>query len=914
VEITKNARDSLRHALPVSAFVLTALAAVATAQENAWTSHGPTDVGWINDLAIVDSVAYAATLNGVFRSTDGGVSWQSAGLTGQSILRIAAPSGTATVVALLTGVWPSPNLYVSQDSGQTWTSVPGQDSAFVLGIDPERPSNVYFGSAGDGSIWKSTDAGASWQQVSAIPGNGRPLALALNSNAIYVLTYDNLYRSLDGGVGWTAVQPSLGAPNSIAAGAAAGVVYAAGNGGFCRSADSAATWTCSTSLAPYYASRILEFPGDSPATPRLLVATMQGVFFSDDGAKWKRVAGDLGSATLPALASSGSGSLVLAGTDTQVFRSQDHGDTWTPASAGLSSARIDAVALDPQNSSTVWAGGVGNWGSGPGLFRSTDASLSWSPAGGSGGPRGVKAIAIDSDHPMTMYAGWDAVFRTEDGGQTWASSSLPGVSQGLYVLALDPGSRDRIWAGSGGGLYKSDDGARTWEPASIAQGIYSLLFDDRHPGMIYAGSYWDVSYDYYGVEGGSIWVSHDHGASFTKGAFNFPDIVLALAEDPFDDGVLYAASGNAGALRSADGGATWENASLGLPYRDSGPYAKLLSLYSPVLQLVADPVRPGRLYCATLRGVFRTIDGARTWQPFSNGLTSLQTEELVISPDGRRLYAGTAGGGVFELDLIPSFPCVPNATRLCLLGNRYAVDLLASRPGESQYVPGAARPLNDRAGYFGLPFATGDPDLPEVVVKMLGEGTFGAAGAPVFYSSLTTLPYSLTVTDTVTGEQQFYASHPGAPLCGGVDTAFGTAEASLSLRAGPAAAAEETALPLLGGRFSVTLEARDPRSSQTVSGVAMSSGDRFGFFSLPDLTGDPQFPEVVVKMIDTRAIAGKFWFFYTGLTSLDYTLTVTDTVTGAVRTYLSATAFCGGADTQAFTDFPQNLTELGVRR
>ncbi len=53
---------------------------------------------------------------------------------------------------------------------------------------------------------------------------------------------------------------------------------------------------------------------------------------------------------------------------------------------------------------------------------------------------------------------------------------------------------------------------------------------------------------------------------------------------------------------------------------------------------------------------------------------------------------------------------------------------------------------------------------------------------------------------------------------------------------------------------------------------------------------------------DARSFTGKFWFFHTSLTSLDYTLTVTDSVTGAVRTYESATPFCGAADTHAFTD------------
>ncbi len=61
-------------------------------------------------------------------------------------------------------------------------------------------------------------------------------------------------------------------------------------------------------------------------------------------------------------------------------------------------------------------------------------------------------------------------------------------------------------------------------------------------------------------------------------------------------------------------------------------------------------------------------------------------------------------------------------------------------------------------------------------------------------------------------------------------------------------------------------------------------------------------PEVVVKMVDFSSINGKFWFFHTGLTGFDYTLTVTDTTTGAVRTYESPAPFCGGADTEAFGD------------
>ena len=81
---------------------------------------------------------------------------------------------------------------------------------------------------------------------------------------------------------------------------------------------------------------------------------------------------------------------------------------------------------------------------------------------------------------------------------------------------------------------------------------------------------------------------------------------------------------------------------------------------------------------------------------------------------------------------------------------------------------------------------------------------------------------------------------------------------------------------MLGGRFSVTLEAHHPRTGAVVTGQATALTDRSGFFGIAGVTGDPQFPEVVVKMVDGRGINGDFWFFHAGLTGLDYTLTVRD--------------------------------------
>ena len=66
------------------------------------------------------------------------------------------------------------------------------------------------------------------------------------------------------------------------------------------------------------------------------------------------------------------------------------------------------------------------------------------------------------------------------------------------------------------------------------------------------------------------------------------------------------------------------------------------------------------------------------------------------------------------------------------------------------------------------------------------------------------------------------------------------------------------------------------------------SSSIFGFFSIPAITGNPGNPEVFVKILDGTLINGEFWFFYGGLTDLEYTLTVTDQGTGAVRTYSKA--------------------------
>jgi len=119
-------------------------------------------------------------------------------------------------------------------------------------------------------------------------------------------------------------------------------------------------------------------------------------------------------------------------------------------------------------------------------------------------------------------------------------------------------------------------------------------------------------------------------------------------------------------------------------------------------------------------------------------------------------------------------------------------------------------------------------------------------------------------------------------------------------------------LSATGHPFDITLHARDPRTGAEGDGEAIPQNDVFGYFTIPALVpispGAPVVPEVFVKMLDARAIAGQdFWLFWGGLTDLEYTLTVTDTVRGTVKTKFNPARppgepanDCLGADTSGF--------------
>jgi len=330
----------------------------------------------------------------------------------------------------------------------------------------------------------------------------------------------------------------------------------------------------------------------------------------------------------------------------------------------------------------------------------------------------------------------------------------------------------------------------------------------------------------------------------------------------------------------------------------------------------------GKLYFAGNDGVHGTelwesdgtAAGTRLVQDLAPEAGSSQPGALTTAGDHLFFVADDvlSGREPWALPLAGPVGCQPAPTRLCLNGGRYQVEV-AWLTGQGQAGAGNGVPLSADTGYFWF----FDADNVELVVKVLdGQAVNGHVW--VFYGALSDVEYMITVTDTQTGLARRYFNPRGVIASVGDTHAFGPLGASpanpeppvvraaasplppVSERTGKAAAtpcqATARRLCLNEGRFAVEVAWKDFQN-HTGQGTAVPlTGDTgtFWFFDAANV-------ELVVKVLDGRPLNGKFWVFYGALSNVEYTLTVTDTETGTVRTYRNpAGRFGGAADTGAF--------------
>jgi hypothetical protein len=263
--------------------------------------------------------------------------------------------------------------------------------------------------------------------------------------------------------------------------------------------------------------------------------------------------------------------------------------------------------------------------------------------------------------------------------------------------------------------------------------------------------------------------------------------------------------------------------------------------------------------------------------------------------DNARLLEATHSR--YAVSTAPGAVCKAGADRLCLLKKRFQVEVFWENQFNGTSGTGRALPRTDAAGFFSF----GDPSNLELMVKLLDFGNV----VKVFWGQLTNLKYQLVITDTKTGQVKTYQNTPGD--CGGIDQGAFSGGAGLDAATmaplaassgapGRAAAACRSSSQdlCLNNRFSVNVDWRNPGNGAQGQGVAVPFSKVTGAFHF----GQASNLELMAKVITQ---GDRIDFFWGALSDLEYTIHVTDTLTGQIKTYQNAAGkYCGGLEVDAF--------------
>lgn len=634
-----------------------------------WQPAGPTNIGGrITSLAlhpVNTNIIYAgAAAGGVWKSENGGATWTNIFNESPSTGSLLLDPTNPDVVYVGTGesnpggvaIYPGNGIWRSTDAGQSWTNL-GLENTGQLGriaIHPSTPSRIYVAALGlyrsrtqERGVYRSTDAGASWQRVHFLndtTGACEVMIDPLDPNRIYAAM-------------WTRYRPLTYS------------VITSENTSLWISTDAGNSWSPVSNGFPYNDSNLgrvrLAYAPSSPATLYALASNgtgVRGVFKStDSGNSWTQTA--TGSAF-----SSGEGQVwynnyitvhptndnTLFVGMTSMYRSTNGGTSWSTVTGSM---HVDqhAIVFDPGNPNRLIVGNDG------GVFSSTNLGTSW-----------VKSFhlpvsqfyagTMDFSNPNRLYGGMqdNGTARTMSGSpDTW--SSIYG-GDGFYVL-VDPTNPNRIYVESqnGGFAYSTNGGT------SFSNGRTGINSADRRnwstpfamdlssPLTLYAGTY----RIYRTTNGMQNWspISGD----LTRGENGRIGTITTIDVSAVDPGVIYAGADDGTVSVTTDGGSTWSDISAGLPVRW-------------VTRVVADPesanvayvTHSGYLEYLYASHVHRTSDYGQSWTSISGNLPDMPVNDIIIDPLTRYLYAATdfnvmysTNQGQFWQPLGTGFPEVP---------------------------------------------------------------------------------------------------------------------------------------------------------------------------------------------------------------------------------------------------------------
>lgn len=673
------------------------IGSLAIDPSNAQTVWVGTGESWVRNSVSVGT--------GIYRSRDGGENWEALGLAdSEHIARVVVhPKDSNTVFACALGhLWNANTergVFKTTDGGKTWNKVLYRNDSTgcaEMAMDPQDPSVLYaamwdvrrephnFRSGGPGSgLFKSTDSGATWHELrKGLPeGDLGRIGIAVapaNHTRVYAVVeaknHTALFRSDDAGDSWAETNNSFnvsGRPFYFARLAAdpknADRLYKPGffltvseDGGKSFSAAfSASEGPGGGNHGDHHALWI------DPENPdQMLLGTDGGVYQSlDRAAHWRFIA------NLP-VAQFYHVSADMADPYNVYGGLQDNGTWMGPSRAtdGIANRHwrnIDGgdgfwAFPDPSDADYAYAEYQGGMIS---RFRkSTGESRDIKPLPRPGEPEfrfnWNAPIHLSPNHLGTIYLGGQFLFRSKDHGESWERISPD-------LTTNDPARQHQEMSG---GLTIDNSDAEKFET------IYAIAESPKNGDVIWVGT-----------DDGNVQVTRDGGKHWTNVAKDIPGLpagtwVSTIEASHFDPAVAYATfdGHSAGDMKThvyqtKDYGKTWT--SLSTPE---------LNGYAHVVR--QDLVNANLLFVGTEFGLFLSIDGGAHWAQFKGDLPNVAVRDIAIQPRESDLMLATHGRGIYILDDLTSIRALTPellAKDLVMLPSRPSV--LALPAGEQRF-------------------------------------------------------------------------------------------------------------------------------------------------------------------------------------------------------------------------------------
>jgi photosystem II stability/assembly factor-like uncharacterized protein len=501
----------------------------STDDGNSWQESnmgiGPGDK-WIASFAVDrDDHIYAATHDGAIYFSSDGVTW-----TRKSSLGSNYPTTEALHINSEGDIFAvtQSGFYRSGDGGDSWTGFSRDQSGNALyGYDVAIDGNDnIFISAGNG-VFRSTDNGEHWMFLTTGINGNYIRTLADDKNGILYAGSENMgiFRSSDSGASWIRINNGLmdTSITCLAVDSSGHIIAGTMSNGIFISSNGGENWTGTQGKIPYYPGCLI---ADSKG--HIFIGTDGGgvYFTSDDGMNWIDINFGLQSSEVPLLFMSITGdifacsrngvcrsqdnglnwtqfnnelsgigattllfpndSVILAGTGGGIYRSINNGQTWKLDENEMAQQNISSLALDHKG--TLFAGTSGTLYTGNGVFRSTDNGVSWQEVNNGIEHKSINIIAVDLSDYIFAASNWGNVYRSMNGGDTWADVSQDLYGDFIHIDEICIRDNGTIYLNNSSALFRSTNHGDNWERIGIGYSYPSILTFalDQHNSGVYA--------------------------------------------------------------------------------------------------------------------------------------------------------------------------------------------------------------------------------------------------------------------------------------------------------------------------------------------------------------------------------------------------------------------------------------------